>query len=54
MATLGHVRGRGPTRSVGRDGVGTCSDGANPIRLYHIHYQNIGKKRPTENQPVFI
>ena len=27
MATLGHVRGRDPTRSVGRDEVGTSSDG---------------------------
>ena len=29
-ATLGIVRGRGPTRSVGRDEVGTCSDGTKP------------------------
>ena len=30
VVTRDHVSGRGPTRSVGRDGVGTCSDGTKP------------------------
>ena len=36
IAARGYVNGRGPTRSVGRDEVGTCSDGANPNLPYHL------------------
>ena len=40
MATLGRVRGRGPTRSVGRDEVGTCSDGTK-TNLPYRHCRHI-------------
>ena len=34
VATLGHIRGRGPPQSGGRDEVGTCSDVARPNLPY--------------------
>ena len=34
------VNGRGPRRSRGRDGVGTCSDGTNP-NLFYRHCRHI-------------
>ena len=41
VAARGLVNGRGPRRSRGRDGVGTCSDGTKPNLPYrhcrHIH-----------------
>ena len=41
VAARGLVNGRGPRRSRGRDGVGTCSDGTRPNLPYrhcrHIH-----------------
>ena len=46
VATLGRVRGRGPRRSRGRDGVGTCSDGTYP-NLPYRHCLHITKKEMT-------
>ena len=51
MATLGHIRGRGPTRSVGRDEVGTCSDEAARNLLYRRRLRDIKNRLST--QPVF-
>ena len=52
MATLGHIRGRGPTRSVGRDEVGTCSDEAARNLLYRRRLRDI--KKPTEYSAGFF
>lgn len=44
MATLGLVRGRGPPRSGGKDGVGTCSDVTGLNLSYARHIYKAGTK----------
>ena len=45
VAARGLVNGRGPRRSRGRDGVGTCSDGTKPNLPYrHCRYIHINTK----------
>ena len=45
VAARGLVNGRDPARSVGRDGVGTCSDGTKPNLPYrHCRHSHINTK----------
>lgn len=53
VAARGLMSGRGPTRSVGKDEVGTCSDEAKPNLLCHHAITFIGtEKADFEGQPL--
>ena len=48
VVTRDHVSGRDPTRSVGRDGVGTCSDGTKPNLPYYCATVTYKQRKPTK------